>query len=158
MKNVPSVVTTLVVMLAGPASDPAPAPALAAPRIIMFYGGVLEGRRYMTTFDENMRFMGALSEPAPITRDAIPDRPSIEVALYWHNPTWEPYVRDTARLEGLRPEWAQPARFYLGGGQTPPVFDYYSAAFEPGLRAVSPAGLEILERHHVPVHDDRRGR
>jgi hypothetical protein len=123
----------------------------------MFYDGALEGRRYMTTFQENMRFMGAISEPATIARDAVAKRPFIEVALYWSNPTWEPYAADTARLNTLRPEWAQRARFYLGGDQTPPVFDYYSAGVHAGLRTVSAAGLEILTRHNVPLHDDRKG-
>jgi hypothetical protein len=122
----------------------------------MFHGGVLEGRRYMTSFEEIMRFMGAW-EPAAIPRAVVRNRPFIEVALYWHNPTWEPYVADTARLKTLRPEWAQPARLYLGGDQIAPIVDYYSARHKPGLYKISPAGLEILTRHNVPVRDDRRG-
>ena len=136
----------------------APPVAVAAPRIIMFYGGVLEERRYLTTFGENMRFMGAIAEPATITRGALAGRPFIEVALYWHNPTWEPYATDTALLKTLRPESGQPARLYLGEGQHAPLFDYHSAGADPGLRTIAPTGLEILTRHNVPVHAERDDR
>ena len=121
----------------------------------MFYGGVLEGRRYLTTFGENMAFMGAIVEPATMTRDAMAGRSFMEVALYWHNPTWEPYATDTALLKTLRPEAGQPARLYLGEGQHPPLFDYHSAGANPGLRTIAPTGLDILRRHNVPMYAGR---
>ena len=112
----------------------------------------------MTTFDENLRFMGAVAECAITRREAIAGRPFIEVALYWHSPTWEPYANDTALLQALRPESAQPARFYLGGRENSPVFDYYSAGAGAGLRTVTAAGVEILKHHNVPVYVEREGR
>jgi hypothetical protein len=131
---------------------------LAAPRIIMLYGGALDRRLYLTRFPENLQFMSAVAEPATLTRDALRGRPFIEVALYWHGPTWEPYATDTALLKTLRPEAGQPARLYLGKGRLPPLFDYYSAGVNSGLRTIDPAGLAILKRHKVIIDADRRPR
>jgi hypothetical protein len=158
MKRPLLLIAALGVAPAATGDTPTPATVVAAPRIIMFYGGVLEGRRYMTTFEENLRFIGAIAEQATLTRDGVVDRPFIEVALYWHNPTWEPYATDPALLQTLRPEAAQPARLYLGDGGHSPIFDYFSAGAHPGLRTIAPAGLEILRRHNVPVHVDANGR
>ena len=144
---------------------------VAAPRIIMFYSGVLEGRRYMTDWSDNLRLLGAISLPAGATREALAGRPYTEVALYWYNPTWEPYAADTALLKTLplplpssswslplpplppedRRRLIQPARPYLGTAEDPPLFDYLSALPDAGLRSISPGGIDLLRRYNVPV-------
>jgi len=124
----------------------------------MFHGGVLDGRIYMTTLDENMQFMGATLEPAAVLPSALRQRPFVEAALFWFNPRWEPYAADTVLLRTLRPEWAQGARLYLGDRQNLPLFDYNSALANPGLRSIAAVGLEILKRHAVPVYADSPAR
>jgi hypothetical protein len=126
-------------------------PDRAAPRIIMFHGGSLEGRRYLTDYWENQQFMGAIAQPSRLSRDALTRVRFIEVTLYWHGPTWERHATDTALLRRLRPDAGQPARLYLGEDEVPPLFDYSSAPYTPGLRTIDPTGLAILKRNNVPV-------
>jgi hypothetical protein len=144
------------------------------PRIVMFYGGALGERRYLTDLEEIMCFGAAIAKPTT-TRDAVADRRYVEVARYWHHSTWEPYLADTtllsdlplpsvpwsglpltSTLQGLDPvarrqHLVEPARLYLGDDQHPPLFDYLSADPNALLALVEPDGLQILERHAVPV-------
>jgi hypothetical protein len=167
----------LLLPVATTGTKPASAPTLAAPRIIVFHSGVLQGRRYMTDWSENLRFMLATNAPVSETREALGERPYIEVALYWHGPTWEAYAADTALLNTLplpvsssswspsppplppedRRRLIQPARLYLGWHDHPPLFDYFSAGANPGLRSISSAGLEILRAHDVPTRGAEDG-
>ena len=133
---------------AGPAAR---SPRLAAPRIIMFYGGSLEGRRYLTDYRENLQFMSAITQASTASRDALTGVRFIEATLYWHGPTWERHATDTALLKTLRPEAGQRARLYLRDGDLPPLFDYSSAFYRPGLHTIDPRGLVILHRNNVPV-------
>jgi hypothetical protein len=139
-----------VVALGLAASASTPNPRLMAPRIIMFYGGVLdEGRRYLTDQDTIWGFVRAISHSTADTQGGLGDRPYVDVGLYWDDPTWEPYVADTTLLGTLplplpsarfapwfppsppvRPEdrarLVQPARLYLGSGDASPLFDFLS--------------------------------
>ena len=106
----------LFLVLQPPPTEPSAARSLtvAWPRIIMFYGGVLDGRRYVTDSVQIVRFMGAISKSATDAQPVVAGRSYVEVSLYWHSPSWEPYAADTALLSRLRPELGQPARAVSG--------------------------------------------
>lgn len=127
-------------------SEPAPR---AAPRIIMLHGGVLQERIYLTDWNENLAFMLAIAEPAAQPVSAASDSaPHVEIAMFWHGPTWEPYVLDTSRLRTLDPEDAQRSRLYLGRDGRPPVIRF---PVGPAARAIDSTGLKILAKYRVPV-------
>src|ERR1700733_12828423 len=71
------------------------------PRIVMFYGGLLKDQRvYLTNPDDLITLISDTSPWASSVRPTV-DAPSLEVALYWNNPLWEPYVADPTRLATL---------------------------------------------------------
>ncbi len=124
-------------------------PAYAAPRIIVFYGGVLKEPVYLTDWWENLDFMLAVSEPAVGPLAAQSDStPHIEVAMYWNGPTWEPYVKDTMKLRTLDPKDAQRSRLYLGRADRQPFLAYPGA---PVVRGIAAKGVKILAKYHVPI-------
>ena len=138
-------------------SAPANEATVAAPRIIMFYGPPLTHRIYLTDWDENVRLMVALKEPAG-EKIVDRDRPHINVALFWNDLAWRRFPGDSAALNGdstalnrLKPENGQGARFLPAHGGLPAVFDYYSAGSQPGLRRIAPWGLAILSVHGIPT-------
>ena len=98
--------------------------------------------------------MTAMAGATSTARQTLASRPFVEVALYWHNPTWSPFVTDTARLQTLRPEDGQRARLYLGIGHEPPLFDYWAILGVPHLRTITIEGRRILESHGVHVQLD----
>ena len=146
------------------ASDSHGTSAMAWPRIVMFYGGELGNeRRVLTRHEDVIRFMDAVAAP---TAAASRSGPYLEVALYWHNPTWEPYA-DSTKFAALPlpmvpwlgtsgpnvngPGFIQPARLYLGTSTSPPVFDWFSAEANPGPRSLGAEGIEILRQLDVPI-------
>lgn len=183
MKHALMITLALALFLAVTDSTPESHVTAAWPRLIMFYGGVLERPVYLTDHAEVMRFMDAVLTSTATARDMVANRPHFEVALYWHNPTWEPYAGDTALLKTLplpsipwsglrpppralgpfesfppenRPRLVQPARLYLGNDEHPPLFDYFSAGANAGLRMIAASGLDILRNHAVPTHESPR--
>jgi hypothetical protein len=162
--------TTLIVAFAAPTTTPASRSTLAAPRIIMFYGGALGSeRRVVAATKDVWEFLGTVTVPG----DSLAlTGPYVEVALYWNDPIWEPYTTDSNKLASLplpRLPWRmpapsstdplafiQPARLYLGTPTTPPVFDWFSAGADPGPRVITPAGLQLLRRYKVPLHQEER--
>jgi len=138
-------------------SAPASEATVAAPRIIMFYGPPLKHRIYLTDWDENLRLLVAVREPAG-EKTVDRDRPRINVALFWNDLAWRRFPGDSAALNGdsaalnrLKPENGQGARFLPAHGDLPAVFDYYSAGSQPGLRRIAPWGLAILSAHGIPT-------
>lgn len=124
-------------------------PGSAAPRIIMLHGGVLKERVYLTEWWENLDFMLAVSEPVSGATAAPSDgTPHIDVAMYWHGPTWEPYAKDTARLRTLDPKDGQRGRIYLGHGDLRPFLAFPGASVARGIGA---EGLKILSKYQVPT-------
>jgi hypothetical protein len=147
------------------------APAVAAgPRLIVFYGGVLDGRRaYLTDIHDVIGFVGSYNRSRAAAPADTVGRPYAVVALYWNNLLWEPFAADTARLKHL-PEphpatpfsppppnargnedprrWIQSARLYLDEDGKPPIF-----ASRQGLTVVNFNGLAILQKHGVPTGD-----
>jgi hypothetical protein len=139
------------------------------PRLVLFYGGLMKDqRRYLTDHEEVMRFFEAVSvsPSAALDGPAIRRRPYIEVALYWYNPHWEPYIATPSSLNDLplpsvapwslpplgsdQSRFVQPARLYLGTADTKPAFDHAPGeANYSGLRSIGSVGLEILRRHEI---------
>lgn len=88
------------------------------------------------------------------TADAsqLKGRRALRLGLFWHNPTWEPYVRD-GRLAELKLHQAnQMGRFY------PAVGDEAALVVLPGYgswpKRVSDDALRILEANGIPVRLD----
>jgi hypothetical protein len=76
-------------------------------------------------------------------------RRALRLGLFWHNPTWEPYVRD-GRLAELKLRQAnQVGRVY------PAVGDEAALVVLPGQgswpKRVSKEALQILEANGIPV-------
>jgi hypothetical protein len=132
----------------------------------MFYGGALEGeRRHVTDWSQVVDFFSSLKSSG---MTVPPDARFVDVALYWHGPTWEPFIADPAKLKTLplprvpaaplAPPGTtnivgliQPARLYLAAGNRPALFDYYSATQYPGLQPLGDKALDILRRFNVPT-------
>lgn len=129
---------------------------LAAPRIIMVYGGALTERYYLTDWKENLQFMRAVSEVSgPITDLRDERRPYVELALFWDATKWDSYARDSLKLKTLDPGGRDVGRgrLYYGEGSGPPVLVYSTAK---SFRIVKAAGVEILARHGVAIGDSSR--
>src|SRR3989442_15033307 len=97
-------VLVIVAIATLPFSAPTPssAPTLAGPRLIMFYGGALEGRRaYLTDIWEVIGFMRSYGESEPQNARDTLGRAYVNIGLYWNNVLWEPYALDTLRLKTL---------------------------------------------------------
>jgi hypothetical protein len=138
-----------VVGTAAWAASPSSGAELAGPRIIMFHAGVLgEERIHLTDVYENMRFMQAIASPVDTVPPDYKAGPFVEVAMFWHNPTWEPYAKDSALLRTLRPEQGQRSTLYLArpGFHTFVDFPVYIKH-----RLVDSIGMEILKRHRIPT-------
>ena len=133
------------------AAAPGGEAGVAAPRIIMFYGAPLTHRVYLTDWQENLGFMGAVDEPMGSEEAAGHERPHIDVALFWNEFRWGRFAQDAAALDSLRPEDGQGARLLPAHAELPAAFDYYSAGWQPGLRRISPEGLAILSAHGIPT-------
>jgi hypothetical protein len=158
MKRVVPAAGCLVVLLILASTSGA---ARAWPRLMMFYGTAIQNeRRHITDWHKVEEFFDALES----SNRARPDGPFLEVALYWHGPTWEPFVTDPAKLKDLplppnpagsptisRPAFIQSARLYLGNGSQPPIFDYFSADRYPGLQVVNAQGVKLLAAHGIPT-------
>jgi hypothetical protein len=86
---------------------------------------------------------------ATVDESQLKGRRALRLGLFWHNPTWEPYVRD-GRLAELRLHQAnQVGRFY------PAVGDEAALVVLPGYgswpKRVSVDALRILEANGIPV-------
>jgi hypothetical protein len=89
---------------------------------------------------------------ATVQASQLDGRRALRLGLFWHNPTWEPYVRD-GRLAELRFRQAnQVGRFYpaVGDAGALVVVGYGSVP-----KRVSDDALRILEANGVPVRLDR---
>ena len=127
--------------------------SLAAPRIIVLHGGSLERPVYLTNWQENLQLMLAISEPSQPRRSSVDTTGAIQVAMFWHGPTWEEFARNTERLPGLMQylDKAQRGAIYLPPSSSEPLVDYHSSLSNPGLRRISAIGLAILSRAGVQI-------
>jgi hypothetical protein len=164
-----------LLLIPGTLASDTRAPVFKAPRIIMFYGGALGNeRRYITERKELEQFLGSVADTASEDHSSPYGRPFVEIAMYWYDQVWEPYVADTALLKTLprpRLSWmpssprrlgqnlsdeervalVQPGRLYLATANSPLVFDAYYGLSYPPFKRVSAAGLDLLRKHGVPL-------
>ncbi len=125
-----------------PASD-----SVAAPRIIMIYGGTLAERIYLTDWRENATFLESLSlsDGSHARNEDSLTAPRFEMAYYWGNPAWDRIARDTAALRRLDPAEGDAARMVLG--KLPRIT--YPGSNHP--RVIGDTGLRILRAHGLPM-------
>lgn len=148
----PLVLSALALTLTGSFAAAEPeAPALAAPRIIVLYGGPLEEPVYLTDWHENLRLMLASTERALISRAEVDTSGAIQVAMFWYGPAWEEYARNADRLPELLSltHKAQHASLYLADQGGPSLLDYSSALMNRGLRKIDSSGIALLASHGV---------
>ncbi|MGH7469082.1 MAG: hypothetical protein ACRENP_14090 [Longimicrobiales bacterium] len=55
----------------------------APPRIVMFHGGFLENRIYLTNLNENQLFIAALHHADAVDVQKLKERPYADVTFYW---------------------------------------------------------------------------
>jgi hypothetical protein len=153
----------VAVLLAVPAIVGPATQARAAPRLLLFHGETLQGARlHITDWDAVMRFFQALSSAR---FSSAPRAPFIDVGLYWHGPTWEPYLASPEQLRTLplpgatiapsRHALIQTGRLYLATARTPAMFEIHVADAEPMRQSVGPAAIELLRQHKIPTAADQ---
>ena len=143
--------------------------AVMFPRIIMLYGDSAGSERYyLTATPDVVGFARALdSLPASVSVDS--GVPHLNVAIYWHHPTWDSFARDTALLrtlplpfqpgapskprsrEELGRGWVEGGRLYLPPNGQPPMFQCDDCLIGKGVRRLSSEGIAILRRRNVPL-------
>ena len=150
-------------------------PSAMFPRIIMLYGDSAgSGRYYLTETMDLVGFTRAL-DSVPVSVPVDVTTPHLNVAIYWHNPTWDSFARDTTLLrtlplpfqpgapskprsrEELGRGWVEGGRLFLLPNEQGPVFQCDDCLIGKGTMRLSPAGIEILRRHKVPLMAARRG-
>jgi hypothetical protein len=125
-------------------------PPTAAPRIIMFHGGELDDQRvHMVDWYENLAFMLAISTPMDTVPPTYSRGEHVEIAMYWHGPTWEAHAQDTTLLKTLRPERGQQSRLYLAAGEFRAFVEFPVYIKH---RAISDTGLMILRKYGIPLN------
>jgi hypothetical protein len=131
----------------------------AAPRLILVTGPMLKRPVLLESWDENMRLMLAVANPASVAAEALPNRPFHKVALFW-GPEWAEYITKGRSVKALRPEQGnQHARFYPAVGSSPPLFVFEDipgplgeGARKVGLvRSVEQRGLDVLAKRGIRV-------
>jgi hypothetical protein len=124
----------------------------------MIHGGGLEQPIFLTDWQQNQRLMAAVAQPDTVPTEAIAQRSSFELSMFWYGPRWEPYVRD-GRLGELEPSMAeQQATFYPASGQLPALFRLGSApgGMAASWRRITSTGLAILSAAGIPTRVDVR--
>lgn len=125
----------------------APAEA-AAPVIVMVSGEPLDEPVVFAGFEETVPFAEAIFEGGSIEA-VVKGRPSLELALFWNDRQWEPYLR---RLDELRPEQAnQFGRFYPAFGGEPAAVEVEPPAEGPWPRRASDELLALFRARGVRV-------
>lgn len=126
------------------------APA-AAPRVIMFEGGPLAKRHFMTEKYELLALLGGLSVTSgDVSLLARSERPYINVYLYWGHQKWDAIARDPARLQVIDTTGRDVGRgrLYLADGAAPPLLVYHTASVG---RVFDEDGLALLEKYDIPL-------
>ena len=126
----------------------------AAPRVIMFYGGVLSRPIILDDWSENFSFMVTTDKPITMPEKELKDRLSIEVAFFWGQ-KWVQYIEEGKPLDQLDPKEAeQHGRYYpetKEGVTAVIVMDRlpYFLANQTRQRQISSEGIEILKKHKM---------
>jgi hypothetical protein len=97
-------------------------------------------------------YQSLVLDGATVDASQLNGRRALRLGLFWHNPTWEPYVRD-GRLAELRFRQAnQVGRFYPAVGDEAPLVVLPGYGSSP--RRVSKEALQILDANGIPVRLD----
>jgi hypothetical protein len=127
-----------------------PGPTLAAPEIIIVYGGLLSERRVISDWHENHALLLSRGPggTAPAWLSAPPQsRPALKLALFWGH-GWRTVAQSPERLRALRPEQASQSGMFYPATDTAPAL----LALGSDVRTMSEPGLAIMRRHGVPTH------
>ena len=128
----------------------------AAPRLIMVSDDPLH--EPVVIADASVVFklyQSLVLDGATVDSSQFNGRRAFRLGLFWHNPTWEPFVRD-GRLAELELRQAnQVGRFYPAVGDQPALVVLPGYGSWP--RRVSEEALQILDANGIPVRLDDDG-
>lgn len=143
--------------------------AVMFPRIIMLYADSAGGERYYVTSTRDLVGFSRALDSVAVPPRVDSSTPYLNVAIYWHNPTWDASARDTALLrklplpaqagapgkprsrEELGRGWVEGARLYLvPDGRL--LFRCDDCLLAKGTRSVSAEGVAILRNRRVPIN------
>ena len=122
----------------------------AAPRLIMVSDDPLDEPVVISDASVVFKlYQSLVLDGATVDASLLSGRRAFRLGLFWHNPTWEPYVRD-GRLAELELRQAnQVGRFYPAVGDQPALVAFPGYGSWP--RRVSKEALQILDANGVPV-------
>ena len=121
----------------------------AAPRVMMFYGDLLESPVFIAGQDSfDLMVELAKNEPSSsnaVSSDVTYGRPRIDIAFFW-GPQWK---TDEASLARLTPEQTSFGAMFFPAAQGAPAIIHYR-----GYYIASEPTLEILRKFGVPTSVD----
>jgi len=118
----------------------------------MIYGELLPYPIIIYDFEENIRFMAALTEDATISPEELSGRVHLELAFFWGE-DWAHYLQEGKPLDTLKPEHAnQHGRFYLASSENDAIV-ILSNVPGPGDRTfrIEATGIDILAQNGAPT-------
>jgi hypothetical protein len=141
-------ISTMLLGVLGAIAVLAPVAHAAAPRVLLFWGGLLGDRVIiMDDWEANLRLLTTIDTDTGAQLEDLQDRPYVEVAEFW-GPRWDAYVRSGEPLEALRPEQGNGVgRLYPAVGGQPPVYVGSGILVGP----LGAEGSRILAAYAVPV-------
>jgi len=134
----------------------------AGPRLILVTGALVERPAVLENWEDNVRLMGAVANPASVGPGTLVDRPFYSLALFW-GPEWAEYMNDGGSVAAVKPEQAsQHARFYPAVGAAPALFVFEDQPGAAGhgvriaglVRAIDRPGLDVLAKAGLRVRMD----
>lgn len=97
-------------------------------------------------------YQALVLDGAAVASNQLTGRRALRLGLFWHNPTWDPYVRDGRLAELKLRQASQAGRFY------PAIGDEAALVVLPGHgnwpKRVSAEALRILEANGIPIRID----
>ena len=122
---------------------------------MIVYGEQIDQPVVLADIDQNAAILGS---PAQMDRDdALSERPSFEVALFW-GPEWLEFLESGEFPNALNPDQAnQHGKFYPATGSDEAVLALEAPSIlapTPPVSQPSPEGLQILEAQGIPVRLD----
>lgn len=127
----------------------------ACPRLIMVRADPLAAPILIQDYDEACKLYWAFfASPAAEATTRFATRASLQLALFWYAPRWEPYVREH-RLAELQPDDAdQFGRFYPAVGEEPALVETVPRSYGQWPKVVNETALRILQAHGIPTRVD----
>lgn len=126
----------------------------AAPRLIMVSDEPLDEPVVIADASVVFKLYQSLVLDSPaVDASQLNGRRALRLGLFWHNATWEPYVRDGRLAELSFRQANQVGRFYPAVGDEAPLV--VLPAYGSWPKQVSADALRILEANGVPVRLDK---